>query len=40
VVLLAKDGRFDSRGGVDEPTARFLQSWMDRYVNFVVQNVP
>jgi chromate reductase, NAD(P)H dehydrogenase (quinone) len=40
VFLQAKDGMFDSRDDVDEPTARFLQSWMDRYVNFVVQNAP
>jgi len=38
--LQAKDGMFDSHGGVDQSTGRFLQSWMDRYVNFVVQNAP
>jgi len=40
VFLHAKDGMFDSHGDVDDATGRFLQSWMDRYVNFVVQNAP
>lgn len=38
--LQAKEGMFDSHGEVDEPTAKLLQSWMDRYVNFVEQNAP
>ena len=36
--LHAKDGMFDSVGDVDAPTAKFLQTWMDRYVAFVRQN--
>lgn len=38
--LQVKDGMFDSHGDVDESTGKFLQGWMDRYVNFVVQNAP
>ncbi len=38
--LHAKDDMFDAHGDVDESTGKFLQGWMDRYVNFVVQNAP
>ena len=38
--LQVKDGMFDSHGDVDESTGKFLQGWMDRYVNFVVQSAP
>jgi chromate reductase len=36
--LQAKEGLFDADGNVDAATAKFLQTWMDRYVAFVRQN--
>ena len=38
--LHAKDGMFDQLGDIDEPTGRFLQGWMDRYVAWVRRFAP
>jgi chromate reductase len=35
VFLQAKEGLFDSEGGIGEGSRKFLQGWMDRYVAWV-----
>lgn len=36
--IQAKDGLFDSAGGIGEDSKKFLQGWMDQYVAWVRQH--
>lgn len=36
--IQAKDGLFDADGGIGEGSRKFMQGWMDRYVDWVKQH--